>query len=65
MAEEYKGFYIVGDQSFSMKLIKRKGTGALPQMLQGSFTTPYEAMKAIDHAVSEKGEKNAEANTTS
>lgn len=65
MTEEYKGFMIVGDNGFGMKLIKRKGTGALPAMLQGLFTTSTEAYKAIDHTVSEKGNKDAEANATS
>lgn len=65
MTEEYKGFDIVGDNGFGMKLIKRRGTGALPSLLQGLFTTPVEAQKAIDHYVSEKGNKNVEANATS
>ncbi len=64
MAEEYKGYNIVGDGTFGMELIKTIGRGSLPNDLLGSFSTPYEARKAIDAVVSKKEAKNAKTDDT-
>lgn len=61
---EYKGYMIVGDNTYGLKLIKRSGKGAIAAVLQGMFTSSTEAQIAIDTVVSEKGDKNAEASNT-
>lgn len=58
---EYKGYMIVGDGNFGMKLIKSIGKGAIPLDLRGAFTTAHEAQRAIDYV---RKDKDAEANVT-
>ena len=46
---EYNGYSIEGDRTFGMTLIKTIGHGgSLPDCLQGQYTTPTEARKAVD-----------------
>lgn len=59
--QEYRGYNIVGDGAFGMKLIKNIGRGALPNELKGSYSTAREAIKAIDRV---KGNKDVEAVNT-
>lgn len=57
---EYKGYRIVGDGTFGMKLIKHIGRGACPKELLGSFTSHATAVKAIDIVTARKDAKNGE-----
>lgn len=59
--QEYRGYNIVGDGVFGMKIIKNIGRGALPNELKGSYSTAREATKAIDRV---KGNKDGEAIST-
>ena len=56
---EYKGYRILTDRVFGMKYIERIGTGALPKRLRGTFTSPAQAMIAIDGTM-----KHAETNNS-
>lgn len=57
---EYKGYRIVSDGTYGMKLIKHIGRGACPKELLGSFTSHSMAVKAIDIVTSRKGKDNGE-----
>lgn len=45
---EYKGYTIVGDNTYGMKEIKPVGKGSVPGDLRGKFTSVYMAQKTID-----------------
>lgn len=45
---EYKGYSIESDGTFSMRKIKPIGKGSVPLELRGSFTNTAFAMQAID-----------------
>lgn len=45
---EYEGYKIKSDGVYSIFKINGVGSGDIPQSLKGSFTSPKEAMKAID-----------------
>lgn len=45
---EYRGYFIEGDGTFGMKVIKNKGSGALPVLLKGSYTKAVMAQADID-----------------
>lgn len=45
---EYKGYLIESDGTFSMRKIKPIGKGSVPMELRGSFTSSAFAMQAID-----------------
>lgn len=45
---EYKGFLIESDGTFSMRKIKPIGKGSVPMVLRGSYTNTAFAMQAID-----------------
>ncbi len=57
---EYKGYRIVGDGTYGMKLIKHIGRGACPKELLGAFTGYNTAMKAIDMVLGRKEKDNVE-----
>ena len=59
MEVEYKGYKIMGDGTFGMKLIKRIGSGSLPKILSGSFTGFGPAKQAIDSSFLVKERKDA------
>lgn len=64
MESEYRGFKIVGDGTYGMKVVKQIGRGAVPASLKGFFTTDFMAKKLIDQHLSKKGiSKNEEAST--
>lgn len=50
---EHRGFRIVGDGTFGQKLIKQRGSGDIPRLLKGSYTTTPFAEKAIDQYLDE------------
>ena len=45
---EYRGFRVVGDQTFGHKLIKQRGSGDIPAVLHGTYTSATVAQNAID-----------------
>ena len=51
---EYNGYGIEPDGAFGMKKIKSIGSGALPEVLKGSFTSTSIAMRAVDQYLSTK-----------
>jgi hypothetical protein len=51
---EYNGYFIENDNTFGMKKIKTRGSGALPNVLKGAFTTHQVAMKAIDSYLADR-----------
>lgn len=52
---EYNGYAVVNDGTFGMTLIQTIGQGGmLPARLQGTFTSPANAHKAIDAYVNMK-----------
>jgi hypothetical protein len=57
---EYKGYRIVGDGTYGMKLIKHIGRGACPKELLGSFTSTSQAIKMIDLVLSKRGKEYVE-----
>lgn len=57
---EYKGYRIVGDGTYGMKLIKHIGRGACPKELLGSFSSTSQAIKAIDLSLGKKEKLNVE-----
>lgn len=57
---EYKGYRIVGDGTYGMKLIKHIGRGACPKELLGSFSSTGQAIKAIDLSLGKKEKLNVE-----
>lgn len=61
---EYKGYEIANDMTFGHKVIKSVGKGALPKLLQGSFTNTRQAEIAIDSYLGKKGTKDGESNAT-
>jgi hypothetical protein len=61
---EYKDFAIFGDGTYGMHYVKRIGKGALPNELQGSFTHPLFAQRAIDTYLTKKEPSRAEADIT-
>lgn len=58
---EYQGYRIVGDGTFGMKHIQTIGRGSLPNALKGSYSTPRQAMIAIDSVIAERVEKDGKA----
>lgn len=59
MSEEYKGFKLMSDGTFSLTLIKPIGKGSVPKELRGSYTNKTMARKAID--LVERGKSNGKA----
>lgn len=57
---EYKGYRIVGDGTYGMKLIKHIGRGACPKELLGNFTSFTQAMKMIDQVTAKRGKEYVE-----
>ncbi len=57
---EYKGYNIVGDNTYGMKSIKTIGRGAIHAALTGSFSSDKQARLAIDLIVAKKESKNGE-----
>lgn len=51
MKEEYRGYNIVGVESFTMYEIKNKTSGPVPSELRGFFTSRDIARKMIDHSL--------------
>lgn len=58
---EYKGYNIVPDLTFGLKLIKSIGPGKIPNDLSGSYTNTEEAKKSINTYLELKGKTNAKA----
>ena len=65
MNNEYNGYKIESDGTYSMKLIKPLGKGSVPEDLRGSYTSLREAEFAIDRYSEGKGKKNAKATKSS
>lgn len=63
--EEYKNYRILSDGKFGNRYIQMNGSGKLPRMLRGVYTSPTHAKLAIDAYVALKGNKNAEADKSS
>jgi|JI10StandDraft_1071094.scaffolds.fasta_scaffold647062_2 hypothetical protein len=57
---EYKGYNIVSDGTYGMRVIKGIGRGALPKDLNGAFSSDKTARKAIDLIVAKKEIKYGE-----
>ena len=62
-AEEYKGFHIENDGTFSMKTIAFIGRGSVPLDLRGSYTKTDLAKQDIDSFLEKKGKDNAKTST--
>jgi len=63
---EHKGYKIEGDGTFGYKRIKVIGKGSVHMSLRGAYTTPTEAVNAIDRFLGEKEETtNASKKPTS
>ena len=58
MNSEYEG-YSIELGKFQLYCIKRIGKGALPESLKGAFTSPKEAMTAIDKLEKSDGKVNS------
>jgi len=57
------GYEIVGDGTYSMRLIRHKGKGSLPKKLSGRYTTDAAAKVQIEAYVAQKeSSKNVKAN---
>ncbi len=56
---QHKGYDITSHSKFSTKVIRGIGKGALPKVLQGSFSDDRRAMQAIDAYVALKSKKGA------
>ena len=66
--DEYNGYYVGFERRFPKVIIKAKGKGALPKVLQGGFRTKHSAMRAIDAYLSTKEKEessNAKKKSTS
>jgi len=61
---EHNGFKILSHPKFATKVIQMIGKGALPKLLQGSFSDDRRATQAIDAYKSKKGASNAKTNST-
>lgn len=59
MTQEYKNYRIVGDGTFGMYVIKSIGPGAIPDILQGSFSKTVNAKQAIDTYSLQKEERDS------
>lgn len=53
----YENYKILSDGKFGLKYIQMNGSGKLPRMLRGVFTTNREAELAIDRYLESKGRK--------
>lgn len=62
---DYKGFRIKLHDQYSTYVISRIGKGGVPNQIQGAFTSPSEAMKAIDRIPAKRGTTNAKSVETS
>ena len=62
--EEYRGFRIVGDGTFTLKHVTTIGKGSVPNCLNGAYTTSGYAQKDIDNYLDE-AKKNAKRNISS
>ena len=51
---EYNGYIIDLDGAFGLRVIKSKGSGALPNALKGSYTTEFLAKRSIDFYLATK-----------
>lgn len=58
MMTEYKGFRIVGDGTYGMYVVKAIGPGAIPNVLQGSYSRVKNAQHDIDMYKNEKEERD-------
>ena len=65
LQEEYRGFRIVGDGTFSMKHIKVRGKGSIPLCLEGAYTNSTFAQHSIDDYLETRGPKNGKTNDSS
>lgn len=62
---DYNGYVIEVDGTFGLKVIKAKGSGALPNILKGSFTSEAFAQRAIDLYLNNKDSVDVEKVRTS
>ena len=63
--EEYKGYIIESDKTYSMKNIRFPGSGSVDMALRGSYTQVVLARQAIDQFLeSVKGKSNAKKTNT-
>jgi hypothetical protein len=55
---EYKGYSVEGDNTFGYHKVRAVGKGSVHLVLRGSYTTPTEAMLAIDRFLDAQEVKN-------
>ena len=65
MSNEYEGYKIESDGTFSMKVIKPIGKGSVPVDLRGSYTSTRDAEVAIDRYLANKELTNAKTKKSS
>jgi len=65
MSEEYEGYKIEADGTYSMKVIKAIGKGSVHLDLRGLYSSVGEARLAIDSFINRKGKGNAKATKSS
>lgn len=58
---EYKGYNIVGDNTYGYKLIKPIGKGSVPMELRGEYTSFPFAKQAIDALEAMKNVKSTKS----
>lgn len=64
LLEEYRGFNIENDGTFSMKHIKYKGQGSVPSLLRGAYTHTKLARDDIDIFLDSEGKHNAKTSVS-
>jgi len=62
---EYDKYTIESDGPYGLKVIKSKGSGALPNVLKGHFTSDIMAIRAIDTYNANKEVVNGEKSGSS
>lgn len=65
LVEEYRGFNIENDGTYSLKHIKFLGRGSVPTLLRGAYTTRDLAKKDIDIFLYSEGKHNAKTSINS
>ena len=58
MIDEYKGYKIVSEEPFMMKVIRPIGKGSVNKSLRGRYTTFKDASLAIDKFLGSQEETN-------
>jgi hypothetical protein len=61
--QEYRGFHIVSDGTFTLKNVTTIGKGSVPDRLKGKYTTSAYAQKDIDTYLDED-RKHAKRNVS-